>query len=816
MQGLSLPALRTPEKSHPLPPLVLCTYMKCTLSAVAALALTAGSAAATWSIVIVNTRTGEVGVASATCLENFDLRANTPVLISGIGGATAQSFVDSTGQNRVLIRDRLLAGVNPTQILSELSTFDSGHQTRQYGIVDVRGRAVTFSGTSAAAWAGGRTGSTGDYVYAVQGNILTGAPVVDQAVDAIISTPGDLPAKLMAAMEAARLMGGDGRCSCSTGPTNCGSPPPSFTKSAHIAYLMVSRFGDLDTSLGLYRAGSQTAAVGVIPGTASLPVRIVGGGNGAAAYQGSLPGTGPVIPVLNVISWPFSTFGSHVSMTTADLNADGIPELLTVQRNPVNGQPDQLTIMRFDSMGAPLTPVVVSIPANTQGIAVGDLNGDALPDVVLGSRAANTLAILPNVSNSNGLSFATSITVAVPAQPRAVAMARLSGSGRRDIVVGDYNSATVYPITNLGNFAFIANAPVATPGRVTSLDATDLDGNGFDDVVVGTDAVNTVRVLRAPGDGSLQIQQSITLLATPRAVAFGPINADSSPDIFVAGQNRIAMLRWTGTQFSTDRVYSYSDGVFSPDFTDVKLADIDGDGDLDAAMSTSNFGLVIAHNLGRPAGSPPPVVTPGRFQDRTGTGAGDYFLNLNVANQVQSDPDPVLTLRTQFNSWRTSTQTWPDAINSTVSVSAPCLPSRSGESITLNIQLRTAAGNPVNSPVRIIKDANDSRFTLSPVSALGGGLYRVTLTSTQGQIAHGPATLRIITNESLRPVELMPRNIIQIGQRSDYNQDGVVDLFDYLDFVAAFASGTLDFNQDGVTDFFDYLDFIAIFADQSC
>ncbi len=49
---------------------------------------------------------------------------------------------------------------------------------------------------------------------------------------------------------------------------------------------------------------------------------------------------------------------------------------------------------------------------------------------------------------------------------------------------------------------------------------------------------------------------------------------------------------------------------------------------------------------------------------------------------------------------------------------------------------------------------------------------------------------------------------------ADFNQDGVLDFFDYLDFVAAFAvqDPSADFNADSVIDFFDYLDFVQAFA----
>lgn len=206
---------------------------------------------ATWSIILIDTRTGEIGVASATCLTSIDLRKETPVLVVGTGAATAQALLQPSGTNRMLIFQELKQGTDPAVILQLLAAQDPGHQSRQYGIVDVQGRAVTFSGAGNSQWAGGVTGQIGTIHYAIQGNILTGAPVVQAAELAVRNAAGDLPDKLMAGMKAAKLMGGDGRCSCSLSqPTSCGSPPSSFQKSAHVGYLLVSRLGDANGICG--------------------------------------------------------------------------------------------------------------------------------------------------------------------------------------------------------------------------------------------------------------------------------------------------------------------------------------------------------------------------------------------------------------------------------------------------------------------------------------------------------------------------------------------------------------------------------------
>lgn len=49
---------------------------------------------------------------------------------------------------------------------------------------------------------------------------------------------------------------------------------------------------------------------------------------------------------------------------------------------------------------------------------------------------------------------------------------------------------------------------------------------------------------------------------------------------------------------------------------------------------------------------------------------------------------------------------------------------------------------------------------------------------------------------------------------ADFNRDGVVDFFDYLDFVSEFASAlpSADVNYDCEIDFFDYLDYLSFFS----
>lgn len=204
------------------------------------LGLAVQPALATWSVVAVNVKTGEVAIASATCLANTNLQKIVPCILPGLGAGAVQSSTDLDASQRIAIWNGMLAGMTPQQILN--STLNPGHQ---YGICNMFGPPVTYTSSIAGAAAKGVAGTTGDIHYAIQGNVLAHKKVIGDAEKAFLNTPGDLGQKVMAAMETAGLGGGDGRCSCSLGtPNSCGYPPPNFTHSAHTAFVIVSRVGD--------------------------------------------------------------------------------------------------------------------------------------------------------------------------------------------------------------------------------------------------------------------------------------------------------------------------------------------------------------------------------------------------------------------------------------------------------------------------------------------------------------------------------------------------------------------------------------------
>lgn len=313
-------------------PRFACAAIRHLLRVLLGLCCLALPANATWSIVIVDRSTGEVCVATATCLGNFDLQKWVPVIVVGKGGAAAQATLDSLATQRRRIRDGLRRDLPPQSMLDFLEANVSSYQSRQYGVASFSHPPATHTGTNNGVWAGGLTGEVGDLSYSIQGNVLTGQAVIDNAEQALLQSTGDLSQRVMAVMEAARVMGGDGRCSCN-GPQadSCGAPPPSFTKSAHVACIVLGRMGDTD--------GVCSGNLGCVSGSYFLKLQ----------FQGLVADPDPVIMLQGLYdTWRQGKQGhpDHIHST----------KTASARRLPADGlSTATIDVHLFDIEGMPLT-----------------------------------------------------------------------------------------------------------------------------------------------------------------------------------------------------------------------------------------------------------------------------------------------------------------------------------------------------------------------------------------------------------------------------------------------------------------------------
>jgi len=157
----------------------------------------------TFSIVAYDSATGDLGIAVES--KFLAVGAVVPWAIAGVGAIATQSWANTTYGPRGL--RMLKQGLTPKQVGAKLVARDKAARQRQFGIVDARGRAFTYTGTGCFDWAGGRTGKH----FAAQGNILAGAAVVDALAETFEKTRGDLAERLIAALAAGQAAGGDKR-----------------------------------------------------------------------------------------------------------------------------------------------------------------------------------------------------------------------------------------------------------------------------------------------------------------------------------------------------------------------------------------------------------------------------------------------------------------------------------------------------------------------------------------------------------------------------------------------------------------------------
>ena len=168
----------------------------------------------TFSIVAIDSITGEVGSAGASCLDLSKRKLTADViseLFPGVGAINCQASYNP--ENQALAHKRMQERDSPERIIKWLTVqdVDQAPEYRQYGIVSFYNNSIqtaAYSGDSIYSYYSHITGPD----YCIQGNTLIDQSILDSMEYYFINTEGDLACKLMASLQGANKKGADRRC----------------------------------------------------------------------------------------------------------------------------------------------------------------------------------------------------------------------------------------------------------------------------------------------------------------------------------------------------------------------------------------------------------------------------------------------------------------------------------------------------------------------------------------------------------------------------------------------------------------------------
>jgi uncharacterized Ntn-hydrolase superfamily protein len=157
----------------------------------------------TWSILARDPTSGTLGAAVATRF--FAVGALAIHVEGGVAALATQALINPMYAHHGMAR--LRAGEAPDATVAALLAADAGRAHRQLHILDAAGRIAAHTGEACVTWCGSVRGAD----VSVAGNMLAGPAVVARTLEAFSTAQGPLAERLLTALEAGEVAGGDKR-----------------------------------------------------------------------------------------------------------------------------------------------------------------------------------------------------------------------------------------------------------------------------------------------------------------------------------------------------------------------------------------------------------------------------------------------------------------------------------------------------------------------------------------------------------------------------------------------------------------------------
>ena len=312
------------------------------------------------------------------------------------------------------------------------------------------------------------------------------------------------------------------------------------------------------------------------------------------------------------------SFGSHTdwnagkgprNIAVGDLNGDGKPDIVVANFN--SGDSGTISVFRNTSQHGIIsfdTAINIQTGSGTLDVAIADINLDGRPDIITTSGNSGIFSILKNTSIGSGaLTFAPKLDYFSFNHPDHVTVADMDNDGKPDIIISEFSNyeVDVYRNTSSGEVISLAPAlPYPVGQNPGFLSTGDLDGDGKQDLAVenyGTNSISFYKNISEPG--SISLVNRIDSPATASTINFADLNGDGKLDIFtgngLSGNVSVIQNNSGGNQIALSPVINFKTGNYD---TYGNVGDLNGDGrpDLIAVNVLSNTVTVLRNNIGSP------------------------------------------------------------------------------------------------------------------------------------------------------------------------------------------------------------------------
>jgi hypothetical protein len=361
----------------------------------------------------------------------------------------------------------------------------------------------------------------------------------------------------------------------------------------------------------------------------------------------------------------FITGNYPISLSVADLNGDGKPDLVTVGGTSLN---KVSVLMNTTTPGAAAPTFSTKTDFSTGyapwSVSIGDLNGDGKPDLAVVNNFDSTFSILLN-STAPGVttpSFLAKTDFNLGKKPSQISVGDLNNDGKPDLVIANNQNDLISVLINTtapgaATPTFATNKAFEVDSVPSTVIIDDLNGDGKPDIATSNISSHNISVLMnmtMPGDTTpaFAAKTDIETGSYPDCIASGDLNGDGKPDLATTGQGPVAvsiLLNTTTPGSATPTFSTHTEFATGTTPYYVSIKDLNGDGKPDLAVANYlSDSVSVLLNTTSPGASVPTFMN--KIDFATGNSArcvsvddfnGDYKQDLAVAN---SDDNTVSVL----------------------------------------------------------------------------------------------------------------------------------------------------------------------------